>query len=93
MQKHRAWYRTQDGAKDYAFSFEQQSNGIWRAYIDSQPSYQGRATDAHSTHRLSDGNRKYVCWTTALNSLAEAKQVASLWADTTQRYIRTGRFS
>ena len=87
------YYRTQDGRADYGFSFEQQSNGSWRAYIASQPSYQGRATDAHSTHRLSDGGRQYVCWTKTLDSLAEAKQVARLWADTTQRYTRTGRFA
>ena len=91
MRRHRAYYRTSDGAADYLFSFEEQSDGTWRAYIEQQPSYRGRPTDAHSTHRLSDGGRKYVCWTRPLRSLEEAKQVAALWADKTQEYIRTGR--
>jgi len=90
MRKHRTYYRTSDGAADYHFSVEEQSDGTWRVYIMDQPSYRGRATDAHSTHRLSDGGRKYICWTRSLSTLAEAKQVASLWADKTQDYIRTG---
>lgn len=85
------FYRTKDGREDYQFSFEQQSNGQWRAYITRQPSYGRRATDAHSTHRLSSGGRKYVCWNRPLNTLEQAKQVAALWADATQEYIRSGR--
>ncbi len=91
MPNHRCFYRTSDGAADFGFSFEQRSDGTWRAYITGQPSYQGRATDAHSTHRLPDGGRKHVCWTTELQSLDEAKRVAALWADKTQEYIKTGR--
>lgn len=90
MRRFRSFYRTKDGGADYRFIFEEQRDGTWRAYIEEQPSYRGRATDAHSTHRLSDGSRKYVCWTRPLRSLEEAKQVAALWADATQKYIRTG---
>ena len=90
MRRHRAYYRTRDGVADYLFIFEEQRDGTWRAYIEQQPSYRGRASDAHSTHRLSDGSRKYVCWTESLQSLEEAKRIAALWADKTQEYIRTG---
>ncbi len=90
MRRLRTLYRTSDGAADYGFSFEEQPDGSWRAYIESQPSYRGRDTDPHSTHRLSDGSRRYVCWTTPLRSLEVAKRVAALWADKTQDYIRTG---
>ncbi len=90
MRKHRAYYRSSDGGADYFFSFERQSSRRWRVYIEQQPSYRGRATDAHSTHRLSDGSRKYICWTRSLRTLEEAKQVAAAWADETQKYIRTG---
>ncbi len=90
MRKHKNYYRTEDGSSDYGFSFEEQSNGTWKAYIERQPSYHGRPNDADSTHRLSDGSRKYVCWTKPLRSLEEAKQVAAKWADKTQEYIRTG---
>ena len=91
MRRHKTYYRSNDGGADYEFSFEEQSNGSWRAYIVSQPPYEGRSTDAHSTHRLSAGGRQYVCWTQPLRTLAEAKQVAAAWADNTQKYIRTGK--
>jgi hypothetical protein len=85
------YYRTKDGRADYGFSIERQSDGSYRPYILSQPSYQGRDSGAHPTHRLSDGGRYYVCWTKKLWSDAEARKVAALWADATQEYIRTGR--
>jgi hypothetical protein len=85
------YYRTKDGQADYAFNVERQSDGTWRSYIERQPPYQGRADDAHSTHRLSDGSRKYVCWNSPLRSEAQAKTVAAVWADATQLYIRNGK--
>lgn len=84
-------YKTKDGETNYQFSFEEQSNGEWRAYIEWQPSYRGRSTDNHSTHRFPDAARMYVCWENSLDSLSEAKQVAALWSDCTQEYIRTGK--
>jgi len=84
-------YRTKDGKADYTFNFERQHDGSWRAYIAGQPGYSGRDDSAHPTHRLSDGGRQYVCWTHPLRSLDEAKSIASLWADKTQDYIRTGQ--
>ena len=74
----------------YAFSFEQQPDETWRIYIEGQPGYGSRMEDSLSTHRLPDGDRKHVCWTTPLGSLEVAKQVAALWADETQKYILTG---
>ncbi len=83
------YYRTSDGLADYKFSFEEDSSGDWRPYILSQPSYRGRATDCHSTHRLTGtGSRKYVCWTRTLATQADAERVAAMWADKTQEYIR-----
>jgi hypothetical protein len=86
------YYRTKDGQADYCFSFERQRDGTWRAYILAQPDYRGRDTSAQATHRLSDGSRRYVCWTNPLRSEEEARQVAALWADCTQQYIRSGVF-
>lgn len=85
-------YRTKDGQADYGFSFEQQPDRSWRAYIINQPSYRGRPDDSHTTHRLisSDG-RRYVCWSTTLQSLEQAKTVAARWADATQAYVATGK--
>ena len=86
-------YRTKDSEQDYEFSFEEQSDGSWRAYIVSQPSYDGHPDDSHTTHRLSEGGRKYVCWDRPIRTLAEMKTVAALWADCTQAYRKTGRFA
>lgn len=88
--RHTCSYRTKDGRADYRFSFEEQSDGSWRAFIVSQPSYNGRDEGAHSTHRLTDGGRRYICWTRSLWSLSDAQSVAALWADATQNYIRYG---
>jgi hypothetical protein len=84
------YYRTKDGQADYKFSFEKESSSNWRAYILSQPSYRGRAEDADSTHRLTNKGRKYICWTDRLKTQEQAESVASVWADYTQDYIRTG---
>ncbi len=84
------YYRTKDGRADYGFSFERQWDGSWRAYVVSQPSYGSRDTSASATHRLSDGGRHYICWTQPLRSETDARQVAALWADRTQRYIWYG---
>ena len=84
-------YRTKDGTTDYQFYFEEQSDRTWRVYILRQPPYRGRNDSAHSTHRLSDSDgRKYICWAGAIRNLDEAKGVAALWADSTQRYISSG---
>ena len=85
------FYRTKDGLADYHFSIEQEDDGSWRAYILSQPDYRGRPSDCHSTHRLSNDGRHYVCWTKQLRTEHEARQVAAAWADATQRYIRFGQ--
>ena len=86
-----AYYRTKDGLADYQFSFEEESDGTWRAYILDQPDYCGRPDDCHSTHRLTDGGRHYVCWTNPLYSEQEARRVAAAWADATQAYMRLGK--
>lgn len=84
-------YRTKDGQADYEFSFERQSDGEWRAYIMSQPSYRSRPDDSHSTHRLSDDyGRKYVCWDTPIRSAEGLKPVVAMWCDSTQDYIKYG---
>jgi hypothetical protein len=92
MNIYRCKYRTKDGAADYGFSFVEIQDDNWRIYIDDQPSYNGRPTDAESIHRLTDENgRNYVCWKGILTSLENAKTIAALWADKTQIYIKTGQ--
>jgi hypothetical protein len=85
-----AFYRTKDGLADYHFSFEQQRDETWRVYILSSIDYRGRSDSCHSTHRLIDGNRCFICWTSPLHTERDARAVAATWADKTQRYIRFG---
>jgi hypothetical protein len=89
----RSYYATKDGltVTDYYFSFEQDADGYWLAFIEKQPPYGDRKTDGHSTHRLTEDGRKYVCWDSPIESLEACHQVAALWADATQEYIRTGK--
>lgn len=93
MEKTRSTYRTKDGLANYSFTLEQKSDGSWRAYIESSPNYGARSSDAHSTHRLSDGDRRYVCWNESVRSKDDMKQIAAMWADCTQNYIRNGIFA
>jgi len=86
----KAYYRTKDGQSDYLFSFEEQRNGTWLAFILRQPPYNGRNTGSHPTHRLRKVGRDYVCWNSRLGSQDEARQIAALWADATQKYIKNG---
>ena len=88
--KQTAYYRTKDGKADYLFSFEKQTDGTWMAFILNQPSYGDRETDNHSTHRLQEDDRDYVCWTDPLETQEQARTVAALWADATQNYIKNG---
>lgn len=84
-------YRTRDGSAHYSFRFEEHGDGTWRVHILSQPSYGSRSDSPHSTHRLTDSEGHYICWDSSIASVREAKQVAALWAEKTQEYIRTGR--
>jgi hypothetical protein len=87
--KWRSRYKTNDGQDDFVFSIER-SGRSFRIYIDAHPSYGNRATDAHSTHRYSDGPRHYICWDGPMRDWAQAEDVATAWAERTQNYIRTG---
>lgn len=82
-------YTTSRG-RTYEFSFERQPDGSTRSYIVRQPSYGSRSTDPHTIHRLPDGNRHYVCFTTKQYTIKDAAAVAEGWAKRTDVYIDTG---
>jgi len=85
------WYRTNDGLADFKFRFHcHWLTGCYKIYIESQPGYGGRSDGLHPTHRLRDSNGYYVCWTDPIRTESDARTIASLWADKTQRYIRFG---
>lgn len=82
-------YRTQDGLADYGFSIEFQSDVGWRVYIIFQP-YQGHGDSLKLPYQSIDRDgRPYVNWSAKIDSLGDARTVAALWAELTQRYHRT----
>lgn len=85
------WYRTWPTKRDYSFTFSF-VKGHWRIYVDNSPSYGRRPSGSIETHRLGIGTRAYICWDQPITSLSNAQAVAALWADSTERYIATGRF-
>ena len=86
-----AIYRS-GGGEDYAFSFERQSDGEVRAYVQAMPGYGARPADLHSTHRRRDGNGRYfVCRDPPPRTMEAAMRVAAAWAELTDVYQRTGR--
>ena len=75
--------------RKYKFNIRRVGNE-YRAYILESPSYRGRATDLHSTHRHYDGWRYYVCWSNPVTSYDDMVNVATQWANCTQQYIEHG---
>lgn len=78
------------GDREYRFNYKK-VGGSWRAYILKMPSLRGRAGDGHSTHRLWDGDKPYICWDRSVNSLNDMQSISRVWADSVQEYIATGK--
>lgn len=74
---------------EFEFGFELR-NGNYVIHILDQPSYGGRDDNAHVVHVIHDGDSRTVCWTGPMPTLEDAKIVAALWADFTERYILDG---
>jgi hypothetical protein len=85
-------YKTADGKEEFHFCLEERSDGEWRVYILKQPPYGSCPQDLNSTHRQYDHKGKYIDWSYPFESLEEAKQIASLWAEYTQECINVDRF-
>jgi len=85
-------YTTRD--RSASFSFELKPvGGVVRIYILDQPSYRGRPSDGHATHRIDIGARPFVCIRSDYQptNVPDALSWAVYWAEETARYIRTGR--
>lgn len=86
-------YRTNDGNALFTFRFINQGNGTWRADIQRQPSYAGRANDLHTTHRLPSETALtgyQVCYAEPPRSFATARKHAEAWAEGSWAWIRKG---
>ncbi|MGH3782037.1 MAG: hypothetical protein ACRDRO_15810 [Pseudonocardiaceae bacterium] len=82
-------YRTQDGLADYGFSIEFQPGRGWRVYIIFDPFRKGQDDCLQLPYQsFQNDQRRYVDWPSQLENLGEAKTVAGLWAELTQRHQR-----
>src|SRR5918997_643923 len=79
-------YQTRDGLTDYGFSIEFRSDIGWRVYIVFQP--QGDNGMDLPYQSIDDNGRPYVDWRAKLDSLGDARAVAALWAELSQRHQR-----
>lgn len=82
-------YRTQDGLADCGFSIEFQPDRGWRVYIIFDSFHQDNNGSYKLPYQSVEDGRRYVDWPPKLGSLGEARTVAALWAELTQRYQRT----
>ncbi|MCC6348312.1 MAG: hypothetical protein IT347_01810 [Candidatus Eisenbacteria bacterium] len=78
-------YRSRDGSSFFRFRFTPIGGDI-RIHILELPNPR-----VGSCHVLHDAQGLYICWSTAVRSMAAAKAVALMWAEATLIYQRTGR--
>jgi hypothetical protein len=78
-------YRSRDGSAFFRFQFSP-VNGEIRIHILEFPNIR-----IGSCHILRDHRGPFICWSGAIRSLAAAKAVATIWAESTLIYQRTGR--
>lgn len=82
-------YRSQDGFASYAFSIEFNSDVGWRVYIVFRPLYQDGEEASKRPYEAIDGSgRSYINWPAKLDNLADARTVATLWAQNAEHYAR-----
>lgn len=78
-------YRSRDGTAFFQFWTSPVGCDV-RIYILDLPN-----AEVGSCHILHDDEGPYICWSRSINSIEEAEAVASLWAELTLQYQRTGR--
>lgn len=91
------WAYTTQTTPSFFFAFDVVPVGrIVRIYIVQQPGYGDRPADAHTTHRIPDGGRHYIC-VNPENPPVNGREAATYivyWSEATARYLLTGaRFS
>jgi hypothetical protein len=81
-------YTTKLGT-EFTFRFEFK-DGNYEVQILDQPSYGERDDNLHVTHRLKTDDGFKICWTGSTPTATEAKRIAGLWSDLTERYVLNG---
>jgi hypothetical protein len=79
-------YQTRDGLAEFGFSIEFQSNIGWRVYIIFDPFDWGNNQQINLPHESIDHvGRRYVNWSSRIDTLGEARTVAEIWAELAHR--------
>jgi hypothetical protein len=88
-------YRTNDGRAYFTFCFVDEGP-YWRVDIERMPSFGGRNSGLHDTHRLpssaaSTGHK--ICFDDPYeaHSLEKAQKFSEAWAEAVWEWIKTGR--
>lgn len=74
---------------DFVFWHLSQNEG-WRIYIINHIDYGSHNQSSPAAHWLHDDldTYPYICWAGTIDTLDQAKAVASLWADATALYVK-----
>jgi hypothetical protein len=82
-------YQTRDGLDEFGFSVEFQSNTGWRVYIIFEPFTWSDGQEMNLPYQSVDHEgRRYVNWSSKIDTLGEARTVAEIWAELVQRTQR-----
>lgn len=83
-------YWTKDGLVDFGFSIEFLSRLGWRVYIILDPFHRGHDHNLDLPYQsIDDDGRRYVDWSSTLDSLGDARTVAGIWAELAYRDHRS----
>jgi len=75
-------YQTRDGLAEFGFSIEFQSDIGWRVYIIFDPFSWAKDQQINLPYESIDhAGRRYVNWSSRIDSLGEARTVAEIWAE------------
>lgn len=79
-------YQTRDGLADFGFSIEFESDIGWRVYVILDPFRRSRDHGLDLPYQSIDkAGRRYVDWSSKIQTLDEAKTVARAWAELAHR--------
>jgi len=79
-------YQTRDGLAEFGFSIEFESNIGWRVYIIFDPFSWANDQQIKLPYESVDHTgRRYVNWSSRIDTLGEARTVAEIWAELAHR--------
>lgn len=88
------WTYTTRTDPSFFFAFDlEQAGRVVRLYIAEQPPYGARPDGLLVTHRLADGDRRFICIRAGYEPV-EGREAATwivMWSEATAQYILTGK--